>query len=118
PIVDYNWPAHEDSQQVRKRHYRENSTCKQRKVFQIHGTCPMRPSIASLTRNRASRLHKGLLRSILFTAVHFIRYCAGFRPRAITIASAHSGGRRSKSAKARNRGGGWYDDGSADAMGI
>jgi hypothetical protein len=58
PIVDYNRPAQEDSQKVRKRYYRENDSCKQGKVFQVHDTCPKRSSIAPLTRNRASRLHK------------------------------------------------------------
>ncbi len=43
--------------------------------------------------------------------------CAGFRLPAMTNLSTRSGGRRPKSAKARNRGR-WGSGGAAGAMGI
>jgi hypothetical protein len=39
--------------------------------------------------------------------------CVGFRPPAITNLSTRCCGRRLKSAKAGNRGGGWYDGSAA-----
>jgi hypothetical protein len=46
-----------------------------------------------------------------------VRFCAGFRLPAMTNLSKRSGGRRPKSAKARNRGQ-WCSGGAAGAMGI
>src|SRR4029077_8490449 len=46
-----------------------------------------------------------------------VRGCAGFRLPAVTTGSTRSGGRRPKSAKARNRGQ-WCSGGAAGAMGI
>jgi hypothetical protein len=46
-----------------------------------------------------------------------VAYCAGFRLPAMTNLSKRSGGRRPKSAKARNRGQ-WCSGGAAGAMGI
>ena len=49
--------------------------------------------------------------------VHDVCSCAGFRLPAMTNLSTRSGGRRPKSAKARNRGQ-WCSGGAAGAMGI
>jgi hypothetical protein len=38
-----------------------------------------------------------------------VGFCVGFRPPVITELSSHCCGRRLKSAKARNRGGGRYE---------
>ena len=54
---------------------------------------------------------------LLYAATHEFRKCAGFRLPAMTNLSTRSGGRRPKSAKARNRGQ-WCSGGAAGAMGI
>jgi hypothetical protein len=44
----------------------------------------------------------------MIIAMRNVSSCAGFWPPALAMLTTRSGGRRAKSAKARNRGGGWY----------
>jgi hypothetical protein len=45
--------------------------------------------------------------------MHEVCSCAGFQPPVIPELTTRCGGRRLKSAKARNRGGGWYGGSAA-----
>jgi hypothetical protein len=49
----------------------------------------------------------------MFAAPAQVSLCAGFQPPVIAELSTRCGGRRLKSAKARNRGGGWCDESAA-----
>ena len=49
----------------------------------------------------------------LFCCTASVRFCIGFRPPVIAELSGGSSGRRLKSAKAGNRGGGWCDGSAA-----
>ena len=63
------------------------------------------------SRRRGDRI------AMLFAAARNVGFCAGFRLPAMRNLSTRSGGRRPKSAKARNRGQ-WCSGGAAGAMGI
>jgi len=54
-----------------------------------------------------------LSKARVFAAIAHSRYCIGFRPPVIAELSGGSSGRRLKSAKAGNRGGGWCDGSAA-----
>ena len=69
------------------------------------------PADTARPRRRGDRIR------VLFAATAHVRFCAGFRLPAMTNLSTRSGGRRPKSAKARNRGQ-WCSGGAAGAMGI